>query len=222
MPYPLSAGPNRYLYANPFFEAFRPPDWRWQLSRVGGKARGDVWGLRLLTLPERPSQTIAAARALLDGEPLRHAELVARILANDSVENIARKCQLTKPIVVAFEAVFFDVRCRRQFKGWVTHQVLKTTLRTGDIAQFWMSYGYRFGLNVLEHLIAGADREQLLELGMDAYRLPDCRLSPHVKSLIAIDCMPLPRTPAEMELFLSSDRMIKDIVREINESSPAG
>ena len=222
MPLPYSS-PTRstvVMYAHPSADWTRPPDWRFELSKIGKSASGDTWGERLLAYRQHPTpsmsdEPLAGAHGLLDGDPLRLAEIEARILADEPIEAISRKCHIAVSTIEAYEAVYFDVRRRLRFSGWVRQDVLNRNSAV-DVGELWKNLSYRVGVPILETLLAAADRNQLLELGPAAYANSD--LDESVKTLIAIFGLPAPATIEDTLTFLALAELKNKIIADLRAS----
>jgi hypothetical protein len=138
--------------------ATRPVDWRWQRAALAASGEyplsrrrdGDVWVARatkfireqescnteldLAYLSER-NPTIFWAYDIWytrddTGNPVR-SEVEARLLADDNVENIARRVATDIEIIEAYERLFFNVRERLADRGYLMHCVLGPAVHLG-------------------------------------------------------------------------------------------
>src|SRR5205823_3925434 len=130
----------------------RPPDWRWGRAVERAETRGgsfrpcrdpyvvaaqryrEAWGRcrgaagrqRLTTRFPALDQ---AFRVYADpGDPYRHA-VEARVLAGQPPADIADRTGLPAVVVLAYEAVFFDVRSRLRYPDYVLHRVIGPRLQ---------------------------------------------------------------------------------------------
>ncbi len=200
---------------------FRPTDWRWQMARLlreqsrrVSRRRVDEWvalakrfqaGQLLcrtdwdaLDLAER-YPGIADARYLRDetGVQAHRWEIEARLLADDTPENIGRRLCIDPRAVMAYEALFFNVSDRLHHQGWIVHSVMGTSIHAGlNERQFdllWKLYGFFGGPHVLDALIntfSGAPKAT----GPDQvgnYFSDDARGTVRRKSAIAARTMPV-------------------------------
>jgi hypothetical protein len=161
----------------------RSPSWRWDRARnvledgvPFSRRRDDKHVRRAIEFRRRleeatvPSQ-IAALELYDEGlfwahqifhqtdeyyEALKH-ELEARILAQDTTENTARRCCATLETVLAYETVFFNVSERIENRGYILHRVLgpqiHDNLRPSDWPLLWKVFGYFGGPVVLDMMI---------------------------------------------------------------------
>lgn len=169
-----------------------PPDWRWQRAANSLPTCHDPWCEWLAThqsgIPTEAGAGIIEALTVHAGDPLRRAEIEARVLADQPTEAIAQHGQISSAAVEAYEAVFFDVRSRLQAHGWIIYQAigLKPSGPLQDVALAWQYYGFMFGACALDALLAGADREVLETIGLPAYWSSRSRLPKEVQlSLLA-------------------------------------
>lgn len=170
---------------------FRPMDWRWQHATFVHRHRlrlnphrDDPWvrnAVRSLRAndPKRASArtgrttelaSIAQARALLgSNDPWPRRELEARLLTGEPFEVIAERCRLPELTVVAYEALFFDVRVRLPHADHITFMVLKSdpdSTSDDDLGLCLRRYAYEGGPRVLDRLLELIDpRVSLTKIG---------------------------------------------------------
>jgi hypothetical protein len=136
----------------------RPVDWRWQRAALaaGGeyplsrRRDGDAWVVRATRfLKEHEGCKTELDMAMLSerhpviywahdlwytlsdsGNPMR-SEVEARLLADDKVENIARRVATEISIIEAYERLFFNVRERLCNRGYLMHCVLGPAVHLG-------------------------------------------------------------------------------------------
>ncbi len=147
-------------------------------------------------LTELPLET---AEAISTDDPLRRAELEARILADQPAGDIAAAMGLAPEAVIQFEEHGFDVRCRLNIPSWIVPQAIRLNpegfLNNVDIGQLWKWTAYSFGLEQLERLLNAVHRDTVRRGGVDAYLRPSVPLDLDFKILIAIQRLPIPKTP---------------------------
>jgi hypothetical protein len=131
--------------------------------------------------------------------PLLRWAVEARILAKESFDEIARKCNLLPETVEAYEALFFAVADKLGADTWVVCNVIGAKAFTGltadDLDVLWKMIGFAFGPVMLDAFIHG-------NLGVDEPATAeeiDQVLSQQTKSLLlrkeAIATHVLPVTP---------------------------
>jgi hypothetical protein len=158
----------------------RPVDWRWQranaLVEEGGRPSRtyDDEGtfealkfLRRLNSCTSESQRRYLAEDVPDiywahdfyqseGDVLR-IELEARILSDDTDENIGLRLCIEPQTVSAYEKLFFSIRDRLDNPGYIYHQVIGRSMHRGlserEFESLWKWYGYTYGPVMLDSLI---------------------------------------------------------------------
>jgi hypothetical protein len=141
---------------------------------------------------ERKMPDVAAAVAIVEGEPTRRWAVEARLLGGEPIEAIARKTALTPGAVSAFETLFFNVRDRLENRGYLLHFAvgLYPMPREPDPGLAWRLFGLIGGPVVLDALIDGdygpPDRPE------DERALDELRL----KLAVAIKLLPIDATTA--------------------------
>lgn len=85
------------------------------------------------------------------------AETEARILADDTPDEIERRVGVLPGTLATFEKLYFDVRCRLKMKAYVLHAVMGEELQRGlserNYALLWKFYGFIYGPRMLDSLI---------------------------------------------------------------------
>ena len=94
----------------------------------------------------------------MDADPLRRAEVKARLLADDSDEVIAAKCGvISPPGVRAYHDLFFCVRPYLTSQGYIMSQVLRCppdVILAVDDQEVWMRlFGYYHGSEAVDQVI---------------------------------------------------------------------
>jgi hypothetical protein len=145
----------RRLRIDYLIEHGRPPSptlddgstWRgWRYLRGLHDCRDDTGRQRLAQ--EFPD--VAAAVSFRDAaEPLRRAELEARLLANQTDDKIADRMGLTPAAVAAYHDLYFNVRPHLKASTWVANTVFGPKVHFGltpdDHEMLLKVYGYGFG-----------------------------------------------------------------------------
>jgi hypothetical protein len=136
----------------------RPVDWRWHRASLAAhgdyplsrRRDGDVWVARVAKfIREQNSCNTELDMAYLterhptlywaydiwhtledSGNPVR-SEVEARLLADDSTENIARRVNTDVEIINVYERVFFNVREKLVNRGYLMHCVLGPAVHVG-------------------------------------------------------------------------------------------
>jgi len=193
---------------------FCPVDWRWRRAewRARTKSRqneryDDPW-TRLAARHHRKLQRThknISGRQRLDANIVRafeistrndflHAELDARILANQPIPEISNAVAIPESVIAAYEALFFDVRRRLQASGWIRHNVLGsqcwTSLQPHDVTWLWKDLGFRYGSLAVDYLVNGVDHDSLVKHGISAYWAPESRVPKELQFLLVIRSLP--------------------------------
>lgn len=153
----------------------RPPFWRWERAtdlldnrRNWSRHRDDDWTHRamayLRAMQHLPEQQRAEKLAKIDpdvhvahqlnaqGGP-RHLEIQARLLAGQTVPEVAARVALPEPTVAAFEALFFHVRDRLGAADWITVHALGRGSGDPIAAIVLRSCAYYGGLVLLDAVL---------------------------------------------------------------------
>lgn len=187
---------------------YRPPHWRWERAALiasgqlpVSRKRDDEWVARAARFRRRldnvthPSQMyelaevdrpcfwaykIWAGRA--DEKTSATANILeARLLAAEPREEIARKSTVTKLVVDAYAAMFFDVSARLHCDDWIITQVLGPQyvrgIRASQAALLWKIYGWKYGPAAVDALTTqvvnparAANQSELVAIMRDATR----------------------------------------------------
>ena len=192
---------------------FRPPDWRWQRaswriatgSRRGERLDDESTRRAILCLrsfrreaqgrrPYRPDPELQQVWLLSRRHDWERAELEARIIANQPVEEISSAMGVPAGVISAFEAMFFDVRPRLAMGGWIALDVIglkpMEPLTLLDVVAAWKLFGFTFGPLTIDALIAGSDRVELEKHGLRAYWSPGSRLPKELQFLLLARTLP--------------------------------
>jgi hypothetical protein len=135
---------------------------------------------------------VAAAIAIVEGEPTARWAVEARLLSGERIESIARKTARTPRAVATFEALFFNVSDRLENRGYLIHIAVRLypTPREPDLGLVWRLFGLIGGPVVLDALIDGdygsPDRPE------DERFLDELRL----KLAVALKLLPIDATTA--------------------------
>jgi hypothetical protein len=192
------------MFAASAHDPFRTPDYRW--SRAGWliaegrnvrRAREDAYvvaaldfrrasnrattGLAQERLANRMPGIYFAAEVFRRDEDYMRWVLEARILTNEPVKVIARRCRTTPEVVYWYEKLFFDVRPYLNNRDWLVSQVL-------------VGESFRRGLQE-------RDRELLLKL----YALVGGPLAVDAILQLHNTDRPFPRTREELDAFWGDD-----------------
>ena len=153
-----------------------------------------------------------AALRIRNGDELVHFELEARVLADQSRDEIAAKMSIPCDTVAAYEHWFFAAREHLTVTGWIEREAIRRrptgVLEREDLGPFWRWIGFTHGLFVLESLLRAVDRNTLKLTGIDAYLEDDVPLDPHFKLLILIERMPVPKTSRQWEQLLRCQQVL--------------
>lgn len=158
---------------------FRRPAWRWNLARdyarrgLHDRAEFPGWlvetvdFLRAHRLGKRTARIdhltscfpdLSKAFDLAREKTPRRWQVEARLLAGQTSEEIAHRCDLPAAVVENFEIVFFNVRDRLEARDWVVCSLIGSPVWQGfgpdDIRRLWRFAGYFWGPVFLDVVIA--------------------------------------------------------------------
>ena len=156
---------------------WRPADWRWQ--RAGLLAAGDLKRNRRFDdshvqkleqfartvlndtsddaqerLYNRNPAMFWAYRLYMQDEVARRSEVEARIIANQTPNEIMLRTGIDEKTIEAYEIAFYDVRDKLQYPSYVLHTLIGTALHRGlqerDYALVWKYMAHTFGPYVFD------------------------------------------------------------------------
>lgn len=189
------------------------PDWRWlraswrnQSRSRRGERQDDDWTLRAMRClnaihreargrrPYRPEPDLRLAWQIAQPQDWRRAELEARILADQPVTESSSAMGGSLAVISAYEALFFDVRQRREACGWIIYEVVGLRpwgpLQPQDVGVAWMFLGFLYGAATVDTLVAGAERADLERFGLPTYWTPRSRLPKELQLLLVTRSLP--------------------------------
>jgi hypothetical protein len=143
---------HRYSYGPP------PAHWRWELASRTASSRMSLKKIEKIAgtwirksvehLRSGPSKypEIEAARWVQETESTLRDELEARFLAGQCDEEVATKMELPQGVIEAYEGIFFDVRSRLSFSGWIRCHAMRWTpyeepYKLGTVLRQFAYYG---------------------------------------------------------------------------------
>jgi hypothetical protein len=156
---------------------WRVPDWRWQranllatgalrqnrrfddrhiqkLSRFATAVMGDTDQYAQERLAIADPALFWAYRLAIQDEPHRRGEVEARIIANQTPEEIAAKTGIPEATIKAYEIAFYDVRDKLIYGGYVLHTLIGTAIHRGiqerDYVLIWKFMAYTHGPVLLD------------------------------------------------------------------------
>lgn len=162
------------------YNPLRPPNWRWQamseraaqgvfrmprsqgdavFRKLGGylkkRAAGD--SIEKLQQYEPHMFWTMYLHEAEDPEfaPLRD-ELEARVLANETPEQIAKRINLHPKTIMHYEDIFFDIRSRLKYTSYILHYVIgniHASLGAKNYRMLWRLFAYYSGPHVLNMLV---------------------------------------------------------------------
>ena len=126
-------------------------------------------------------------------------ELKSRILADQSVDAIASRFDLSLDALAWFESLFFAVRCRLGMSMWVANRVVGVGLWRGfhddELDRIWMVHAYHGGVHAVDRFVESFYR--VWQPGEPAtasvYLRDDASIDLDIQ--VAVACRVLPRTP---------------------------
>jgi hypothetical protein len=100
---------------------------------------------------------LVEAQEIAQQDNPRRWELESRVLANQPVREIAAQCGLLPDVILAYEALFFDVRVRLGAGMWITSTVIGDGIQRGflnhEVGLVWAVCGYHGGPIIVDALI---------------------------------------------------------------------
>jgi hypothetical protein len=192
-----------------------PPDWRWQIAMLPS-ADGfppDRWTNLVRkaqpfaddTHPPREFRSLLTAQRLLKQSQTMRWELEARILGGESQESLAKRLGVDVSVILAYEAVWFDVRTRIACDIWLRHMVLRVptepTWPPSPLNLWWNVIAYRFGLDAFDQVFHASALGFGSNAGIDVCLSPFNRVDPDLRQWIAAQRMKVPKNSREMRLM---------------------
>lgn len=203
----------QYHPSNPL----RAPDWRWERARiiretgknVGVRTKEDEWTKSAIkfqkdlfgckddfaryNLIEKYPQIYFAylLHGVDDKKQLMRSEVEARILADESFEDIAERCGCEVETINLFEKLFFNVTDKLKNTTYILHQVMGPAIHRGmyekDHDLLWKLYGYFCGGNVVDALTSTFTSKSKPETPeqIDALFVDDTRATMRRKAALA-------------------------------------
>lgn len=194
------------------YDPFRLPDWKWsvasQLHENDDDPNGFYWSLfadpaihgaleYFKSDPEeKEANPIHAALRLHEQDDPLTWEIEARILADQSDEEIANRTNQPVDVITWFAALFFAVRDTLQAGDYITNQVLNGKPLDGfgddNVREYWGMLAYESGLIALDVAI---QNYKLAKPKSGAFRLShyfdrDSRVPLDFQSLVATLLLP--------------------------------
>ena len=206
----------------PGASSFSRPNWRWRLARHIPRRRRepDRWLRRARLVAGRlggktrlrKDADVMVAYQLSRLPELALAELQARILADEGQDALARRCGVSVGAILAFEAVFWDVRRRLGNAPWIRNAVIRLPANgvwPGKPVDPWLLHlGWSYGLPTLELFVEAMQRDLVEQHGISSCLLSTNPLPPRWKAWIAVQLLPIPDTArgiARLNRFLRLD-----------------
>jgi hypothetical protein len=97
-------------------------------------------------------------RLYVGPESVRRWEVEARLLAGESFEQVAAKCDSTPDVIAAYHALFFDVQGSLEASDYIVNVVIGPKAHAGlseaDTEVVLKLYGYTYGNRVLDAVLA--------------------------------------------------------------------
>lgn len=173
--------------------------------------------------PRQPSEiaALAAAVELAARADLKRAEADARLLADQSAQEVADCLNVGPETIDAYERYFCDVRVRRSDPQWVREWILPLepdhVLQRHDVALLWKRVGYQYGAAILDELIRSVPPTTLARQGVDSYVRHRVSVQFELKLWIAMERIPTPRTPKGLQMLQNYLRL-KEVALEAKRS----
>jgi Mlc titration factor MtfA (ptsG expression regulator) len=192
-----------------------PPDWRWQIAKLpsADSFPPDRWTNLVRkaqpflddTHPPREFRSLLRAQSLHQQSQTMRWELEARILAGESQESLAKRLGVDVSVILAYEAVWCDVRRRIECDIWLRHMVLRVptepTWPPSPLSLWWNVIAYRFGLDAFDQVFHASAMGFGSNAGIDVCLSPFNRVSPDLRQWIAAHRMKVAKSPREMRLM---------------------
>jgi hypothetical protein len=172
----MSPGPADWLPGS----FFRSPQWRWlratwlhRQARRASPRIDDEWVRRAMRFlaataggpPKRrkgsahkDTATAAALDLAQEQDPHRRWMVESLLLTAESLETIARRCELSVAVVEAYHELFFDVRPHLTARDWIFYRAVGASGWTGFAGQplgaLWRYAAFTAGPLALEVMVA--------------------------------------------------------------------
>jgi hypothetical protein len=188
------------------------PDWRWQIARLVPTRAFPPDQLTELvrkaqpfaddTHPPREFRSLLMAQSLHQQSQTMRWELEARILGGESQESLAKRLRVDVSVIQAYEAGWFDVRCRIASDIWLRHMVLRVptepTWPPNPLSLWWNVIAYRFGLEAFDQVFHASAMGFGSNAGIDVCLSPFNRVDPDLRQWIASQRLEVPERPREI------------------------
>jgi hypothetical protein len=227
----------------------RPVDWRWQLADIAlnndgyiRRSRSDKYIQKAIRFRRQANRCLDDNdyMRLLDIAPDLYEvwnlfddgddceirwEMEARLLTDQTYEQIGEAVNLTPESVELFEAIFFNVRDRVHNPSYITHMVFGKSIQAGLTERaydtLWKMFGYWGGVHVLNCFLYrfNAPAKPDTPSGMFAFADDDVKLSQRMKALIAARAVPV-NWETQLEILNIYMRML-EMERNAGEGSGA-
>ncbi|ADG68906.1 hypothetical protein Plim_3090 [Planctopirus limnophila DSM 3776] len=174
----------------------REPNWRelWCLlaRKHPEKRLKDPWCLSLLkcwevrerapTVNDHIDEAVLMAVSLRETDPFVSAEIEARLLAHQTVSEVASVVQWPENAIVAYEALFFEVLpLLKTSISWIQHNAVKfrpvEITKSHEYSYFWKLVAYQSGLTELERYLTPELRTLVRRYGLLGYLREESQLT---------------------------------------------
>ncbi len=159
------------------------------------------------TVEQRWSAIAAAHKIAKQDGPTRW-EIEARLLADQSDDDIAAKCSLPSEVVGCYETIFCNVRSRLGAEIWVCNQVLGPDIHNGfadhEVGSLWRAFAYYGGPVVLDALLDAfrAALHPCTPVTLSVYFQAGAHINPSLQASVA--SMVLPRSGPTAQAWMVS------------------
>ena len=201
---------------------YRPVDWRWQLAAYVGeinnwtvpKSHRDHALCRATFFRQHITTRVSPAAKLymLETDPACYEawhiysydhdksarwEVEARLLAKESLSDIAQKVAVSEEAIKIYESWFFNVLDRLESPGYITHQVFGRSIHQGLSSRnfdcLWKMYAYWLGPIALDAIIYQFNRPMPPgnTSGVNAALDNDAALTMRLKATVALRTIPV-------------------------------
>jgi hypothetical protein len=168
---------------------------------------------------------VERALAIHTGDELRRDILEARLLADETYDDISERMDLSKKAIEGYEKLFFDFRRKRESKLWISEHAIRLDMRCGtppSLGIVLRKYGFHGGRYMLEYLLEFVERFTGDNLAAD---LPDLK-TPEGLHELSVRCFLatelLPKTLDNCQRVLRLQCEIQQAIKQREKETETG